>query len=162
MRHYAGRPCLAMGLLGGLILLLAAGCGPPAAKYPSAKLGGTVTIAGKPVEDGTIIFLPTGAKQCLPTQAKIVQGRYQAEQVTLLKNAAKDVRYFAQAMTEAQVAGVMSPAVNQSLSQAVALGFDTPDKLLGYLSGVPAVYGADERPKKLEWMIRQAKSIAGK
>lgn len=50
-----------------------------------------------------------------------------------LKNAAKDVRYFAQAMTEAQVAGVMSPAVNQSLSQAIALGFDTPDKLLGSL-----------------------------
>ena len=50
-----------------------------------------------------------------------------------LKNAAKDVRYFAQAMTEAQVAGVMSPAVNQSLSQAMALGFDTPDKLLGSL-----------------------------
>ena len=29
-------------------------------------------------------------------------------------------------------------------------------------SGVPEVYGADARPKKLEWMIRQAKSIAGK
>jgi Mg-chelatase subunit ChlD len=38
----------------------------------------------------------------------------------------------------------------------------TPDALLGYLSGVPEVYGADARPKKLEWMIRQAKSIEGK
>jgi secreted protein with Ig-like and vWFA domain len=38
----------------------------------------------------------------------------------------------------------------------------TPDRLLGYLSGVPEVYGADARPKKLEWMVRQAKSIAGK
>jgi hypothetical protein len=38
----------------------------------------------------------------------------------------------------------------------------TPDRLLGYLNGVPEVYGADARPKKLEWMIRQAKSIAGK
>src|SRR6185436_343003 len=38
----------------------------------------------------------------------------------------------------------------------------TPDRLLGYLSGVPEVYGADARPKKLEWMIRQAKSVAGK
>jgi Mg-chelatase subunit ChlD len=38
----------------------------------------------------------------------------------------------------------------------------TSDRLLGYLSGVPEVYGADARPKKLEWMIRQAKSIAGK
>ena len=38
----------------------------------------------------------------------------------------------------------------------------TPDRLLSYLSGVPEVYGADARPKKLEWMIRQAKSISGK
>lgn len=38
----------------------------------------------------------------------------------------------------------------------------TPDALLGYLSGVPEVYGADARPKKLEWMIRQAKSLGGK
>jgi hypothetical protein len=37
----------------------------------------------------------------------------------------------------------------------------TLDRLLGYLSGVPEVYGADARPKKLEWMIRQAKSVAG-
>ena len=36
------------------------------------------------------------------------------------------------------------------------------DRLLGYLRGVPEVYGADPRPKRLEWMIRQAKSIAGK
>jgi len=37
----------------------------------------------------------------------------------------------------------------------------TPDTLLRYLGGVPEVYGADGRPKKLEWMIRQAKSLAG-
>jgi secreted protein with Ig-like and vWFA domain len=38
----------------------------------------------------------------------------------------------------------------------------SPDHLLGYLSGVPAVYGADARPQKLEWMLRQAKSLMGK
>jgi secreted protein with Ig-like and vWFA domain len=38
----------------------------------------------------------------------------------------------------------------------------TPHSLLGFLAGVPEVYGADARPKKLEWMIRQAKSLAGK
>jgi Mg-chelatase subunit ChlD len=37
-----------------------------------------------------------------------------------------------------------------------------PDQLLAYLTGVPEVYGADARPKRLEWMIRQAKSLAGK
>ena len=38
----------------------------------------------------------------------------------------------------------------------------TPDQLLGCLSGVPEVYGADPRPKQLEWMIHQAKSVSGK
>jgi len=38
----------------------------------------------------------------------------------------------------------------------------TPDRLLACLGGVPEVSGADARPRKLEWMIRQAKSIAGK
>jgi Ca-activated chloride channel family protein len=37
-----------------------------------------------------------------------------------------------------------------------------PDELLKVLSGVPQIYGADPRPQKLEWMIRQAKSVAGK
>jgi len=38
----------------------------------------------------------------------------------------------------------------------------TTDELLGYFAGVPEVYGADARPKKLEWMIRQAKAITGR
>jgi Mg-chelatase subunit ChlD len=38
----------------------------------------------------------------------------------------------------------------------------TPDRLLALIRGVPEVYGADSRPTKLEWMIRQAKSISGK
>ena len=38
----------------------------------------------------------------------------------------------------------------------------TSDRLLGLLSGVPAIYGVDARPKKLEWMIRQAKSLSGR
>ena len=38
----------------------------------------------------------------------------------------------------------------------------TPDALLGYPRGLPEIYGADQRPAKLEWMIRQAKSVAGR
>ena len=38
----------------------------------------------------------------------------------------------------------------------------TPDALIGYLNGIPEIYGADQRPKTLEWMIRQAKSLTGK
>src|SRR5262249_8524483 len=38
----------------------------------------------------------------------------------------------------------------------------TSDRLLNVLRGVPEIYSADPRPKKLEWMIRQAKSLTGK
>ena len=38
----------------------------------------------------------------------------------------------------------------------------TPDRLLGLLNGVPGIYGADPRPQRLEWMIRQAKSVSGR
>ena len=38
----------------------------------------------------------------------------------------------------------------------------TTDRLLAMLDGVPAIYGADARPAKLESMIRQAKSISGR
>jgi Mg-chelatase subunit ChlD/anti-sigma factor RsiW len=37
----------------------------------------------------------------------------------------------------------------------------TPDALLRILSGVPGIYGADDRPKQLETMIREARSLAG-
>jgi secreted protein with Ig-like and vWFA domain len=38
----------------------------------------------------------------------------------------------------------------------------TPDKLISLMNGVPEVFGKDERPQKLEWMIRQAKSLGAK
>ena len=53
-------------------------------------------------------------------------------------------------------------AFSEWLVSSPYAGEVTPDRLLGCLSSVPEVYGADARPKKLEWMIRQAKSIAGK
>jgi hypothetical protein len=53
-------------------------------------------------------------------------------------------------------------AFSEWLGTSPFAGEVTPDRLLGLLSGVPEVYGADARPKRLEWMIRQAKSLAGK
>jgi hypothetical protein len=36
------------------------------------------------------------------------------------------------------------------------------DRLLPLLHGVSEEFGADPRPKKFEWMLRQAKAVAGK
>jgi secreted protein with Ig-like and vWFA domain len=53
-------------------------------------------------------------------------------------------------------------AFSEWLVSSPYAGEVAPDRLLGYLRGVPEVFGADARPKKLEWMIRQAKAIAGR
>jgi len=53
-------------------------------------------------------------------------------------------------------------AFSEWLASSPFAGEVTPGRLLAYLSGVPEVYGADERPRRLEWMIRQAQSIAGR
>ncbi|HZR19948.1 MAG TPA: von Willebrand factor type A domain-containing protein [Verrucomicrobiae bacterium] len=55
-----------------------------------------------------------------------------------------------------------SSAFSEWLAQSPFAQEVTPERLLVYLNGVPAVYGADARPQKLEWMIRQAKAISGK
>jgi Mg-chelatase subunit ChlD len=38
----------------------------------------------------------------------------------------------------------------------------TSDRLLGLMTGVPAAFAPDPRPGRLEWMIRQAKSLRGR
>src|ERR1043166_8877733 len=53
-------------------------------------------------------------------------------------------------------------AFSEWLAASPYAGEVTPDSLLGYLSGVPEIYGADGRPKRLEWMIGQGKSVVGK
>lgn len=58
--------------------------------------------------------------------------------------------------------GASASAFSEWLVASPFAGEVTPDRVLGYLAGVPEIYGADERPKKLEWMIRQAKSLEGK
>jgi uncharacterized protein YegL len=62
------------------------------------------------------------------------------------------------AMRLAATAGAFS----EWLAGSPYAGGVTPDQLLGYLRGVPEVYGADARPKLLETMIREAKSVSGK
>ena len=53
-------------------------------------------------------------------------------------------------------------AFSEWLAQSPFAADVTPDRLLGFMNGLPAIYGADPRPAKLEWMIRQAKSISGR
>jgi Mg-chelatase subunit ChlD len=56
----------------------------------------------------------------------------------------------------------VAAAFSEWLGASPYAGDVTPDRLLHYLRGVPQAYGADARPARLEWMIRQAKSISGK
>jgi Mg-chelatase subunit ChlD len=78
-----------------------------------------------------------------------------------------DVPYTGTAVTLDQASPAMrlaatAAAFSEWLASNPYAGEVTPDQLLAYVRGVPEIYGADAVPKKLEWMIRQAKSISGK
>lgn len=53
-------------------------------------------------------------------------------------------------------------AFSEWLATSPYAGEVTLDRLLGYLRGVPETCSPDPRPRRLEWMIRQAKSVSGK
>ncbi|HEX7471357.1 MAG TPA: von Willebrand factor type A domain-containing protein, partial [Verrucomicrobiae bacterium] len=96
-----------------------------------------------------------------------VRVRYKIPGTTDYREQAWDVPYAGNAIALEQSSSAMRLAATASafsewLASSPFAAEVTPDQLLNYLSGVPEIYGADQRPKKLEWMIRQAKSVAGK
>lgn len=96
-----------------------------------------------------------------------VRVRYKVPGTTDYREQAWDVPYTGNAATLEQSSPAMRLAASASafaewLVASPFAGEVTPERVLGYLSGVPEVFGADARPKKLEWMIRQAKSLEGK
>ena len=56
----------------------------------------------------------------------------------------------------------MAGAFSEMLANNPYAAEVTSDRLLGILSGVPPIYGADPRPTKLEWMIRQVRSVSNR
>jgi Mg-chelatase subunit ChlD/anti-sigma factor RsiW len=96
-----------------------------------------------------------------------VRVRYKVPGTTDYRERSWDVDYRGNAPALEQSSAAMRLAATASafsewLASSPFAEEVTPDELLGYLSGVPEVYGADPRPKQLEWMIRQAKSVSGK
>lgn len=66
-----------------------------------------------------------------------------------------------QASPALRLAGTAS-AFSESLAGSPYATEVTSDKLLGIINGVPQTFSTDPRPQKLEWMIRQAKSLSGR
>jgi Mg-chelatase subunit ChlD len=96
-----------------------------------------------------------------------VHVRFRLPGTTDYQEHAWDVPYTGTAVTLDQASPALRLAATASafsewLAASPYAGEVTPDQLLADLRGVPEVYGADALPKKLEWMIRQAKSISGK
>lgn len=73
----------------------------------------------------------------------------------------KDAPSLEQASPALRLAGTAS-AFSEWLVASPYAAEVTTDRLLGLLNGVPGHYPADPRPKKLEWMIRTAKSVSGR
>jgi Mg-chelatase subunit ChlD/anti-sigma factor RsiW len=96
-----------------------------------------------------------------------VRVRYKVPGTTDYRERSWDVAYTGNAVALEQSSAAMRLAATASafsewLASSPFAQEATPDELLKTLSGVPQIYGADQRPKKLEWMIRQAKSLSGK
>jgi Mg-chelatase subunit ChlD len=96
-----------------------------------------------------------------------VRVRFHAPGSSDYQEHAWDVPYNGTPITLDQASPAMRLAATASafsewLAASPYAGEVTSDQLLAYLRGVPELYGADARPKNLEWMIRQAKSISGK
>jgi hypothetical protein len=62
---------------------------------------------------------------------------------------------------EAMRLAATASAFSEWLINSPYAGEVSPDRLLNIFQGVPEVFGADPRPRKLEWMIREAGRIAG-
>lgn len=96
-----------------------------------------------------------------------VRVRYKVPDTGEIREQSWDVPYTGTAVPLEQASPAMRLATTASafsewLATSPFAEEVTTDQLLNYLNGVPQVYGADTRPQKLEWMIRQAKSISGK
>jgi len=96
-----------------------------------------------------------------------VRVRYKVPGTAEYREQAWDVPYTGSAVALEQASPAMRLAATASafsewLATSPFAAEVSTDQLLKYLNGVPQVYGADQRPAKLEWMLRQAKSISGK
>lgn len=59
--------------LAGVLVLVAFGCGDPSGRQP---MSGTVTLKGQPLDQGSILFLPSSADQTNSTGAVIQNGTF--------------------------------------------------------------------------------------
>lgn len=74
------------GLLCLLCIVAGGGCsGSNKPRFPSATVQGTVTIDGNLVKEGSIQFVPETRVKGQATQAKIIDGKYKANQVPIGK-----------------------------------------------------------------------------
>jgi len=84
------RYCVISTVFVGLITLVP-GCGGPqgtAANIPTARLEGAVTLDGKPLDGGSVQFVPQGQPDAPITDATILGGRYVAPKVPIGKHLA--------------------------------------------------------------------------
>lgn len=81
---FASKRLLTLLLFG--VVVGVTGCGGGGPDYPTATISGTVNVNGTPVDEGTLTFLPTGAKLGNGGTAEIVGGNYTAKQVPIGEN----------------------------------------------------------------------------
>ena len=93
----------------GVLLLLVAGCGPEASPFPTASVGGAITLDGAPLVSGNISLVPEGAGQARPTAVDFKDGKYEIDEAPIGK-----VRVF---ITSTQPTGKMIPGSSEPVPE---------------------------------------------
>jgi hypothetical protein len=86
-----------------------AGCGPESSPFPTARVGGQITLDGAPLASGNISFVPEGAGQARPTAVDFTAGKYEIDEAPLGK-----VRVF---ITSTQPTGKMIPGSSEPIAE---------------------------------------------
>jgi Mg-chelatase subunit ChlD len=94
-----------------------------------------------------------------------VRIRYRLPGTTDYREHAWDVPYTGNAVSLGEASPAMRLAATAGafaewLESSPYAAEVTPDRLLAYLNGIPEMWGADDRPRKLETMIREAERLA--
>lgn len=93
----------------GFLLLLVAGCGPEASPFPTANVGGAITLDGAPLASGNISLVPEGSGQARPTAVDFKDGKYEIADAPMGK-----VRVF---ITSTQPTGKMIPGSSEPVPE---------------------------------------------
>jgi hypothetical protein len=110
-------------------------CKPAGPEYPAARLAGSVSIAGAPISEGRVHFMPNAGTPGTPVTAEISAGNYIANSVplgnvTVTFSAAKETGNMVREANREpypEIVSIIPPQYSQGISLSVTGDNDAQD-----------------------------------